>query len=390
MLRTQSLYSQRSLNSVEPRISAQSSRNSRSRPLLFGMADVVNQPEADQVVLTANTEKLLSDQHRQNLRRVLTHAETAARLVPNHSGRRYGALVRLEDGTEGLSTNVEASRQVTLCDLRLALSAAQNRWVEKQSQNPFSQATLPPVKTIYLVNGNPDSEDQPIPCSDCQEWLASPLCPPETEVVSLEKNEPGNKQPQIKQRTVQEMLPLYKNRTNVISSSSEPISSLPIVYSEQAKKIVGDLSKSQIKTLLEKAKTAYLEGRTLAQASRMDTGAAVLFSPSGLMTTGNRFDWSSRLHESAELNAAAQGFARMNQLRLTPSAKENEAYRAPQKIQAIAYYGEDPNLPPIASLGRIARGKGSPQTVVLTIEAGQIQVRTIRDFLPELYRPIPD
>jgi cytidine deaminase len=386
VLRTQSLSSQRSLNSVEPRSSAQSSRNSRLRFPLFGMGQSTIQPETDQVVLTANTENLLSDPHRQNLRRVLTHAETAARLAPNYSGRRYGALVMLADGTEGLSTNVEASRQVTLCDLRLALSAAQNQWVEKQSQNPFSQATLPAVKTIYLVNGDPNSEDQPIPCSDCQEWLASPLCPAETEVVSLEKNESGNKQPQIKKRTVQEMLPLYKNRTNVLFISPEPISNLPVVYSERAKKVVGDLPESQIKTLLEKAKEAYLQGRTLAKESQMDTGAAVLFSPSGLITTGNRFDWSSRLHESAELNGAAQGFARINQLRLAPGPNENEAYRGAQKIQAIAYYGEDPNLPPIASLGRVARKKGSPETLILTIETGQIQVRIIRDFLPELYR----
>lgn len=385
MLRTQSLYAQRSLNSVEPRISAQSSRNSRVGSPLFGMGHSTIQPEIDQVVHTASAENLLSDPHQQNLRRVLTHAETAARLAPNYSGRRYGALVRLEDGTEGLSANVEASRQVTLCDLRLALSAAQNRWIEKQSQNPFSQVTLPPVKTIYLVNGNPDSEDHPIPCSDCQEWLASPLCPPETEVVSLEKNEP-ERPPQIKKRTVQEMLPLYKNRTNAVFTSPEPISSLPIVYSERAKIAVGDLSESQMKTLLEKAKEAYLKGRTLAKESQMDTGAAVLFSPSGLITTGNRFDWSSRLHESAELNGAAQGFARINQLRLAPGSNENESYRAPQKIQAIAYYGEDPNLPPIASLGRVARKKGAPEALVLTIEAGQIQVRTIRDFLPELYR----
>lgn len=313
-------------------------------------------------------------------------------MVPNYSGRRYGALVTLADGTEGMSTNVEASRQVTLCDLRLALSAAQNRWIEKQAENPnpFSQAILPPVRSIYIVNGDPNSVESPIPCADCQEWLASPLCPPETEVISLEPKKSDGGQNTVRHRTVREMLPLYKNRVNPVFTSEAPISTLPISYSERAEKVISALPEAQLRNLLEKAKQAYLEGRMLAKESRMDTGAAVLLSPSGHIATGNRVDWSSRLHESAELNGAAQGFAVVNRLRngfnrLT-NLGQNEKNKAPQTIQAIAYYGDDPNLPPIASLGRIARKKGSAQTLILSIESDRVQVRTIRDFLPELYR----
>lgn len=329
-----------------------------------------------------------------NLQRVLRHAENAVRLVPNYSGRRYGALVQLEDGTEGLSANVEASRQVTLCDLRLALSAAQNRWIEKQGDNPFGLAgntRLPSVKTIYLVNGDADGKEPPIPCSDCQEWLASPLCPPDAEVISLEKDSAKAGQPVMRQRTVRDMLPLYKSRASSSFTSQEPIDTLPVVFSERANQVANKLPDAKVKALLEEAKQAYLQGQGLARESRLETGAAVLFAPSGHIATGNRVDWSSRLHEPAELNGAAQGLASLNRLRqwLNQCLSGMIAplqYQAPQSIQAIAYYGDDPNLPPIASLGRIARKKGSAQTLVLSVESEQIQVRTIRDFLPELYR----
>lgn len=334
--------------------------------------------------------------HQANLERLRAYTQLAAKLAPNYSGRHYGALVLLADGTEGMGTNVEASRQVTLCDLRLALSTAQNRWVERQIGNPSAASTVPAVRTIYLVNADANG-DQPIPCADCQEWLASPLCPPDTEVVSLERGSQDGA-PLIRSRTVREMLPLYKDRLQARFTTSDPVAELPVQYSDAAKAIREPLSEAQARHLLATAQKAYQAGQSLARESKRETGAAVLLSPSGAISTGNRLDWSTRWHESADLAAAAEGLSQANRLsqqiqklslgQWWPRALRGKRQQqsAPESIRAVAYYGDDSNLPPIASLGRIARKRGSAQTLIITVERGCVQIRTIQDFLPELYR----
>lgn len=334
--------------------------------------------------------------HQANLEKLRTYTQLAAKLAPNYSGRHYGALVILADGTEGLGTNVEASRQVTLCDLRLALSTAQNSWVERQMGKPDTASKVPAVRTIYLVNADVDG-DQPIPCADCQEWLASPLCPPDTEVVSLERGPEGGA-PLIRSRTVREMLPLYKERSQIRFTTSEPLSELPVQYSGAAKALQEPLPEAQVRQLLAKAQKAYQAGQSLAKESKRETGAAVLLSPSGVITTGNRVDWSTRWHESADLSAAAEGLSQVNRLRQQmqrlslgqwwPAALGGKRQQQPasDSIRAVAYYGDDSSLPPIASLGRIARKRGSAQTLIVTVERGCVQIRTIQDLLPELYR----
>lgn len=338
----------------------------------------------DTVEFSAAAQGPLPESHRQHLERLQRHAQTAARLAPNYSGRHYAALVKLADGTEGISANVEASRQLTLCDLRLAIGAAQNQWIQKQSQHTQAPSSLPPVKTIYLVSANL-KDDHPIPCADCQEWLASPICPPDVSVISLEKNAAGQP-PIMRQRSVQEMLPLYKGRS-ILSKTNRSIADLPVTFSTLANTQSNDpyppLSPKAARDLIGQAQSAYLANRSLARDSRVPTGVAMLLHPSGRLITGARVDWSTRWHVPADLATVAAGLTRKSPPTLTGG---NESDLLPEKIQAVAYYGDDTQLPPITSLGRIARNRGSAETRILTIEDDALQVRTIKDFLPELYR----
>jgi hypothetical protein len=341
-------------------------------------------PNGDTVEFSAATPIPPGESHQQHLERLQRHAQTAARLAPNYSGRHYAALVKLADGTEGMSANVEASRQLTLCDLRLAIGAAQNQWIQKQSQQQQTPSPLPPVKTIYLVSANL-KDDHPIPCADCQEWLASPICPPDASVISLEKNTAG-KPPLMRQRSVREMLPLYKGRA-ITSKTQHPLAELPVTFSTLATTRPTEqyppLTKQAARELMDQAQTAYLANRSLARDSKVPTGVAMLLYPSGRLITGARVDWSTRWHVPADLATVAAGLTQRNPQ--TP-ADEDAANTKPEKIQAVAYYGDDTQLPPITSLGRIARNRGSAETRILTIEDDTIQVRTIKDFLPELYR----
>ncbi|WP_303672644.1 hypothetical protein [Vampirovibrio chlorellavorus] len=338
----------------------------------------------DTVEFSAGPQASRPESHQQHLERLQRHAQTAARLAPNYSGRHYAALVKLADGTEGISANVEASRQLTLCDLRLAIGAAQNQWIQKQSQHQQGPTSLPPVKTIYLVSANL-KDDHPIPCADCQEWLASPICPPDTSVISLEKNAAGQP-PIMRQRSVREMLPLYKGRT-ILSKTNRPMADLPVTFSTLANTHPPDqypsLSPKAARDLMDQAQNAYLANRSLARDSRVPTGVAMLLYPSGRLITGARVDWSTRWHVPADLATVAAGLTRKSP---EAPADENGPSPKPEKIQAVAYYGDDTQLPPITSLGRIARNRGSAETRILTIEDDTLQVRTIKDFLPELYR----
>ncbi|WP_373532933.1 hypothetical protein [Vampirovibrio sp.] len=354
--------------------------------------------QTDRFIRTAPDSKLLAN-HGLQLRKLQTHAEMAAKLTPNYSGRHYGALVVLADGTEGMSTNLEASRQVSLCDLRLALGAARNRWIESKVGSPSGSLQVPEVQTIYLVNANLDG-DQPIPCADCQEWLASPLCPPDTRVISLERGA-GATDPIIRTRTVRQMLPLYKDREPPVLTTTRPLKTLPVSYSPLAQNVVARsetaLSDKQVKTLVLKAQQAFQQNQSLAKDSGLAAGASVLLHPSGLITEAGRVDWSTRWQQPADLTAAAIGLARCNGLPETAKPSWRQWFsggrrqlppesEASQSIQAVAYYGNDSGLPPITSLGRMARKRGSAQTLVITVEQSQIQVRTVKDFIPELYR----
>lgn len=343
--------------------------------------------------------------HMAALNRVVAHAQKAQRLG-NLSGRHYGALVEFENGVQGLGTNVEATRQTTFCDLRFAINDAYNKSLHEADEADLTPEKLK-VKTVYLANAQVDGLP-PVPCSDCQEWLNSRFFDPDTRMVSLERDgETGDYF--IHARPLSEMLPLHKGRAEKPRmTTDQPLATLPFDLSDHAQAVLGTQgnrhldSDVKVRRLLARAQKAY-DGNLTSEYTRKAqeegedvarrTGVSVLVSPLNLMMGGSRFEWTTRWFEAADLKTGALAFqlaARLHQWlkRLVPGFLQKPLERLLEgpRIQAVAYYGEDPDLPPIASLGRIGRRRGSEKTLIVTVENDRIQVRTIQDFLPELYQ----
>lgn len=344
----------------------------------------------------------LAQAHLAKLRELQAYAQKVSQFYPNYSKRHYGALVVLDNGIEAMGTNVEASRQLTFCDLRYAITHAMNQSIATVSPSELGRVAFQPkVKTIYLVNADMAGAP-PVPCSDCQEWLGSPLCPPDTTIVSLEKDPQRGANVVVRLRTVRDMLPLHKARLSVRMVTDLPLASLPMQMSQFAERRLlkkdQPVSLNKLRQMLAKAQDRYLQNARLSADSGLKTGACVMLSPFESLIAADRFDWSTRWHEPADLHAVAKAFAkaevwqkpirRITESKWCPALVKNRAqlWLKTPKIQAVAYYGEDSQLPPIASLGRMARRRGSCETLVVMVENNVIQVRTVADFMPEMYQ----
>lgn len=333
------------------------------------------------------------------LLQVMEHAQKSQRFFPNLSHRHYGAAVEMNNDLLAMGTNVESSRQTALCDLRYATANAVNESVKRQPSG-VSVVPIPlKVKTAFLVNAN-FKGDRPIPCSDCQEWMAGQFYTPDTKVVSLEQDA-KTEQPVVRIRTVGDMLPFHQGRTiPVRMTTHKPISKLSITVSERAeqamKKDDYKLTAKQMRFLLEKAQEIYLKNGDSGAESGLKTGVSVQTQDG--VTAKTRFDWSTRWSEGADVRAVAEAFEthvdqqekRQSLLNAHWMPAMAKRWLRPSgekpKIQALAYYGDDPNQPALPSLGRIARRRGSSETLILTVENDVIQCRTIADFMPEMYQ----
>jgi cytidine deaminase len=337
--------------------------------------------------------------HLTNLFQVLRHARASQNVYSNLSKRHYGAMVILDNGIQSIGTNVEASRQTVFCDLRYAITNGMNLSIAAAKDCELRLPT-PKVKTIYLVNATVEG-DSPVPCSDCQEWLNSRFCSPDTQVISLEKN-PEGIGAMVRTRTVRDMLPFHQGRTAVRLTTEKAIADLPVGMSESAARLLNSTSDSRfpekLRKLAAQAQSAYQRNKSASADSGLRTGVAMMLSPLGQIVSGGRFDWSTRWHESADLATAVQAFQQteraqqairgLTEWRWMPHFinQKLQSWLEPPKIRAVAYYGDDAQLPPLASLGRIARHRGSSETLIVTVEDDQLQMRTIADFMPEMYR----
>lgn len=344
------------------------------------------------------------DTHLAAMNRVVSHAQKA-RKVGNLSGRHYGALVEFANGVQGLGTNVEASRQTTFCDLRYAVNEAFNRSLEEADEAALDPASLK-VKTVYMANAEVDGLPA-VPCSDCQEWLNSDFFDADTRMISLEKDADKDDY-YLYARPLADMLPLHKGRPEKPRMTTEqPLGELDFDLSDKAAAVLSQPgnqvldSDLKMRRLLSRAQKAYEENRSseyTEKAAKKEkdvsrrTGVSVLVSPFNLMMRGGRFEWTTRWFEAADLKTGALAFQLAQTLQALLQRlpgflqKALEPLTAGPKIKAVAYYGDDPDLPPIASLGRIGRRRGSEDTLIITVENDRIQIRTISDFLPEIYK----
>jgi len=378
-------------------VATQVGRNLAHKDMVFFKGGLGHPPDALELsgkkIQTSGKTEISWAVHLAKLRKVQAYAEKASRVLPNLSHRHYGAMVVLDNGIEALGTNIEASRKNTFCDLRYAITNALNRFIVKTERPSGSDAAAiksPTVKTVYLANADLNAEP-PVPCSDCQSWLDSRYVSPKTQVVSLEQN-PSGKGARLRSRTVKDMLPLHKGRDEPVQliTDKRP-QDLPVKVSLSANQLLNaqaDLP-DMARSLIRHAKQDTVKKDSACHDGKPQTGAAVLLSPAGLMNRQNTFSWSNRWTEPADLRAAANALERVDRRRqLTqklPGFLQGffAKWLAPQQVRAIAYYGE---LPPIPSLGRIARKSKSSETLVITVENDVIQVRTIQDYMPEMYQ----
>jgi cytidine deaminase len=352
---------------------------------------------------------------------ILSFTQQARRQFPNFSHRHYGAAVEMSNGITAYGTNIEINRQTAFCDLRAALTMALNQSVGRLFNKPASSNASPlTVKNVFLVNADL-SGDSPIPCADCQEWMTGKFFTPQTRLISLEERKakhlssPAGVPPEelrLNIRTLADLLPLHQGRKRPQwMTTQQEFSRLPLKMSPQAKTLLSEnaqsLTRSQMQNMLRKAKTEFekKESDSLANplTTGMKTGVCVLTDPRAKLYSQGRFQWSTRWPEAPDLRAVVksldeqaslphwfQNLGTFSWLPLRLKQFFNLDTTSKPSVKAIAYYGNRPIAQPsIASLGRIVRRLGTADIMILTIEDDVIHCRTIQDFMPEIYRAMP-
>ncbi len=342
--------------------------------------------------------------HLKRLRQVHQHG-LKGKQSPNFSNRHYaaGLLARSADNQTPqwtMGTNIEPTWQHSTCDLRVAYDQLRNQAIQK------GQEKAPLIDTIYLVNADLN-QMPPIPCADCQNLMTTQDFSPKTRVISLQQD-PDTRQFRLKMRTIQDMLPYSHRDIAVRYTTDAPLDTLPVTRSPQAKQVLSNTGKppqESLRSLLQQAQESYLNG--VNPPNRTQTGSAMLLSPIRTPVTGSRLNWSTRWFQPADLAALHHGLEIWQRVQTivktlfqTCQAHLPDFIRQPLEsmfqraigwlkqhphIQAVAYYGDEPHLPPISSLGRLARKHATPDTLIVTIENDRVQIRTLADYMPEMY-----
>lgn len=289
----------------------------------------------------------------------------------NFSDFHVHAAVELSNGAWASAPNVELSREVTLCAERTAILAA-------LANAPAGTK----VKTVVVSNSGGDFKKL---CAECLSWLATgKFFSPDTEIVSVARD-PATGRVSISIRTLKSILPYHLDADRQPSLSEKPVGSLEVSLSQAA--AASGASASAAKALMAQAAKAYGKGAA-DQFAAKPAAAAVRLSDSRT-ASAVRFQWAARFSEYEDLGAASSA--------IEASAKRRALVQrvlgwigvkrqspAPS-IEAIAYYGQDTDLPPIASIGRLTRQGAGPETLIIRIEDGRISVRVLGEYMTEIY-----
>lgn len=394
---------------------------------------VVSGPGQTPIDLTEAEKRIYIDKCLEANEIASTHSK-----VGNTSGDYFGSAVELADGTWGLGTNIETSETDRSCGERISLLDAWNDSIKRQMPrnkdlNPAVEIDIQPdqarngmrVKRIFMSKAQ--LGDHMVPCSECQGWMTSHrFFNPRTEIYTLEQDtKPGEYKLWI--RTLQDLLPFWGKQQP--SLTTQAISSLPMVNSESGqaaldrKKADRLLDDRVMQRMMQKAANAY-RGNITTAFTKKRVGVAVLLS-SGHIVSNGRFEWHKRMVEPADLRAAAYGIAKVKRWRdrlsyawsasigwlpktmadrlstglqaIYTTLESNlpiflfrwikKLFPPEPTVQAIAYYGDIPqDIPSIKSLGYLAKkNHGGPDTLVLCIENDTLQVRSIQDYIADLY-----
>jgi cytidine deaminase len=289
----------------------------------------------------------------------------------------------------GQGVNIVLSTSQVLCSERASVTDA----FTENISNPTLSETQPKSKVKTMILSTVNLAEELTPCSDCMSWLnTSSYFEPDTRIVNLIQDS-STKEPQLWVRTLRDILPMWGKQKPSISY--QILDRLPIQLSPTAQGM-SHLTPEKISSLVNRAKQDYLESQP-TKFTQSKLSCAALFS-NGVVSADSRFEWHKRLVESADLNAVGKGFRprpTWKTLLMSPLSKIGSVLKKwlthtpPEEptVKAIAYYGHvEEEIPDIRSLGYLAKKQhGSADVLVICIEDDVIQVRTIRDYLPNLY-----
>ncbi|MBY0450434.1 MAG: hypothetical protein K2X01_07410 [Cyanobacteria bacterium] len=318
--------------------------------------------------------------------------------VGNFSLRYYNSGFEMANGTFGLGTNIEHTRDNIFCGERSAMTNAFNQALDRMDVPTVQAAVQDPAKKEGLVQGMKvtrmySSSYKPVGtdrsameyCADCQGWMTTQTYfSPETQVFSLEKD-PQSGAFALRVETLADYLPFWGKQQPSLTTQPSVLG-LPVNVSAKAQVALAakGLQTRQLAQLMAEAQVAYLGNKTsgYAELSKKPLGAAVLVRDGqGNLesTSSERMDWSRRWPLDADLGTAYIG--------LVSAAKKGGAQ--PPQLQALAYYGDD-NVPHIPNLGRLSQDRGGVDTLVVVIENETLQVRTIQDYMTYIYTSSKD
>ena len=141
------------------------------------------------------------------------------------------------------------------------------------------------------------------------------------------------------------------------------------------------------------AQAAKTYGKGAADKFSAKPSAAAVRLSDSRTASDVRFQWAARFSEYEDLGAASQALEASAKRRARLAKvlgwfgleKRFAAALAAPSIEAIAYYGADTDLPPIASIGRLTRQGAGPETLIIRIEDGRISVRVLGEYMTEIY-----
>ncbi len=357
---------------------------------------------------------LKKNMHLYHLDNLYQIAQRDAR-TPNHKDEHFATAIHTTGQPEIMRSNLTVSEHLTSCDLMNAHH--EKSFIERQNApRVYGASPQPPapkdINTIYIISSD-ISEDgiKPTPCSECLDLMVkADDISLDTDVITLirepntsvPKNEnPNNLKPlTLHVRQVRDLLPLHM-RSDISFVPTIPVKKLALSKATQAflAQTNASFNEKDLRSLVKEALTAYNKN-TFAERSQQPVGASILAEPGHQVMAMGRFDWAGRLFEMPDLmlvaNVLSQSKNRLGKLYEsaynglnkfeTTQRISNKLPDRSTRVTAIAYISNDEhNTPPIKSLGRMVKRRLAPETSIITVENDVIEIRSIVDYMPEIY-----
>ncbi len=282
-----------------------------------------------------------------------------------------------------LATNFNNTRNEisAICGERAAIVGAYNDLLKTSSlQDSVSNPINFKVKYIAMSSYKNLGEDKnsASPCADCLSWLnTSRYFDNNTTIVSLEKNENSGKYT-LNLNSIEQYLPYRNDVVNVID---KPYDKLDIKFSQSGLISAQQkgFNKQDIIKIAEETQQIY-NLNNLSEVSNHNIAASIIAN--GKTFTAGKIDFSKRWYVEPALFAASKAI---------------EEFGNDTKIDCICYAGNslfsdnygvihNDGVVNIKTLGMLNTKYATPETLVITCDRDKINVRTIKDYMPEQFK----